>query len=142
MWYQTTLELDRIGTDDIPDFDIQSTLDYLSMFIYSNQINILIGFSQGGNLISTYLRLRNQDKHIKSAAIISGYDFPRYTNNKMIKINLVIVYSKEDTIVDYNLTPISHFDSTEMVHEKGHVIYTRSSFITSFVTELLKSSFT
>lgn len=137
MWYQTTLELDRIGSDDIPESDIISTLEYIECFIKTNKINILIGFSQGGNVVSTYLRLKNEDRHIKTAAIISGYDFPRYLKCHFNNINLIIVYSKEDNVVDYKLSPVSVFDTLDMVHEKGHTIFTRGSFVTSFVNQLL-----
>lgn len=139
MWYKTLLDLDRIGTDDIPNSDITETLDYLEENIRANNINILIGFSQGGNLVSTYLRTRNTDLHIKRAAIISGYDFPLYTENFISVERLVLVYSKCDEIVDYRLTPTIKIpkDSLIMEHSKGHKINQQGSFITKFIINLL-----
>lgn len=137
MWYETVLDLDRIGTNDIPDTDVQNTLDYVESWIMSNQITILIGFSQGGNVVSTYLRLRNNDRHISTAAIISGYDFPRYTDYSIPYIGLILVHSEEDKVVDYRLTPKTSLYHCILKHEKGHIICCRSSFVTSFVNELL-----
>lgn len=136
-WYRTTLDLDKIGMDDIPVTEIENTLDYVEAFVRMNSINCLVGFSQGGNVISTYLRARNSDFHINRAAIIAGYDFPKYTINELPNIKLVLVFSKEDTIVPYELTPISSFSPIIITHDKGHKICTRNSFVTSFVNALL-----
>lgn len=143
MWYKTTLDLGRIGTDDISESDIDETLNYINSFVKENNINILIGFSQGGNVVSTYLRLRNKDKHIVSAAIISGYDFPRYLDNEIDNVNLVTVYSESDNIVDYRLTPKSKGLDKILTHLKGHKIYSGGKFITNFIESLLsfKSEF-
>lgn len=139
MWYKTLLDLCRIGKDDIPYSDITSTLDYLEENIRINNINILIGFSQGGNLVSTYLRKRNSDLHIKRAAIISGYDFPAYTEESLKVERLVLVFSRDDEIVDYHLTPAIKIpeDSLIMEHCKGHKVNQQGSFITQFITNLL-----
>jgi predicted esterase len=138
MWYETVLDLERIGTDDIPESDINNTLDYLESVIKANNINILIGFSQGGNLVSTYLRLRNQNYHIKRAAIISGYDFPKYTEEFLEIDQLILVFSKNDEIVNYHLAPSIRIskESIIMEHNKGHKINQQGSFITQFVTNL------
>lgn len=135
MWFSTHLDLERIGTDDIPEKDIMDTMKYVSNIITTNNINVLIGFSQGGNVISSYLRLFNQDKHIKCAIIISGYDFPRY-QHLPIEIPLLFIGSKEDIIVDIKLKPVNCIDITEMEHSKGHIINQQKSFITSIVNWL------
>lgn len=137
MWYRTPLDLKRIGSDDIPTSDIEDTLDYIEAYIKIREINCLIGFSQGANVVSTYLRTRNSDLHIERAAIISGYDFPKYTNKHIHNIPLVFVYSKEDDIVNHELTPITLFPTTTLIHNKGHIICNRSSFVTNFITALL-----
>lgn len=138
MWYRTQLELNRIGSNDIPDSDVIETLQYIENIVREKSINCLIGFSQGGNLVSTYLRLCNNDLHIQRAAIISGYDFPKYTNNPIGSLtSLVFVTSDFDEIVKSNLTPTTDTKNFTLKHEKGHIICTRSSFISNFVLSLL-----
>jgi predicted esterase len=132
MWFKTLLELDKIGTDDVPQDDINITLNYLENIIRENNINFLIGFSQGGNVISTYLRLRNNDEHIKKAIIISSYDFPQYQNIH-ISIPILLIGSKEDIIVKFDLLPINCDNATIFEHNKGHIINHNKSFITSVI---------
>lgn len=133
MWYRTHLELDRIGSDDIPESDINETLDYIESFIKEKEINCLIGFSQGGNVVSTYLRLRNGDSHITKSIIMAGYDFPRYVNLPIIVSKLILIYSEEDKIVDYKLTESISSEAIKLSHNKGHIIYNRGGFITALI---------
>jgi poly(3-hydroxyalkanoate) synthetase len=135
MWYKTCLTLENIGSNDIPENEIQETLDYLESYIRENNINVLIGYSQGGNLVSTYLRLRNEDFHIKSASIISGYDFPIYVKFQMKIKKLVFVYSQSDEIVNHLLKPSINISCVykDLIHERGHKIEQKSDFVKNFV---------
>jgi predicted esterase len=128
MWYRTELCLEGIGTDDIPEADIESTLDYVSSFVKTNKINIFIGFSQGGNVIDSYLRLRNIDTHIQTAIIMSGYSFPRY-QNLMVSIPVLFIASQSDEIVPFSLLPSGYTNKTLMEHDKGHKIQLKKSFV-------------
>jgi predicted esterase len=137
MWYQTELRLEGIGTDDIPESDIETTLDYLSAFVKTNRINSLIGFSQGGNVIDTYLRLRNNDTHIQTAIIMSGYGFPRY-ESLLVSIPVLFIASQSDDIVPFSLLPLGYTNKTQMEHDKGHKIQLKKSFVNDVAKWLIK----
>lgn len=129
MWYQTHLDLERIGTDDIPESDIIDTMQYVDNFVKENNINILVGFSQGGNVVSSYLRLYDCSWTIKCAIIMAGYDFPRYQGIQ-IDIPVLFIGSESDSIVNIDLKPFNCSNMKIMLHEKGHIICQRGSFIT------------
>jgi predicted esterase len=132
MWFKTLLELGRINTDDIPEEDINETLDYIQSIIKEKNVNFLIGFSQGGNVVSTYLRLRNNDKHIKGSILMSSYDFPRYSRCN-ITIPILYIGSRQDEIVKFTLFPQSCDDITIMEHHKAHSVYQNKAFITKVI---------
>ena len=133
MWYREHLDLDKIGKDDIPESSVFNSMEYLKVHIEANNINALIGFSQGANMVITYLRLYGYNNmNIKFAIIISGYDFPRYQNIP-IEIPILFIGSNEDDIVNINLKPINCINMTELIHEKGHIVPQRSSLITKVI---------
>ncbi len=139
MWFETRLRLENIGLDDVPHDQINFTLDYLQKEIELHDIDILIGFSQGGNLIDTYLRLRNLDFRIKRVIILNGYTFPRY-RGLIPNVELcIIVTSKNDEIVPMDKLHNNYSKSLFFEHEKGHKIKTNSTFIRDIVDSLLSN---
>lgn len=111
-WFQRELELTKIGTDDISNEDIELTLSYVEDIIRKQNIEILIGFSQGGNVMDTYLRTRNTDDHIKRAMILNAYSFPRYVHLKPSLEKLVFITSLQDDIVPHDILT-ENYDSTK-----------------------------
>lgn len=138
MWFETRLRLENIGLNDIPHDQINFTLDYLQKEIELHDINVLIGFSQGANLIDTYLRLRNLDFRIKRVIILNGYTFPRY-RGLIPNVELcIIVTSKNDEIVPMDKLHNNYSNSLFFEHEKGHKIKTNSPFIRDIIECLLE----
>lgn len=104
MWYKNQLHLNEIGVTNFPMEDIEHTINYIDNQIEMHHIQILIGFSQGGNVVSTYLKLR-QNNQINLAIIMAGYDFPILST---VQVNIPTLYigSDRDEIV-----PIKHIIS-------------------------------
>lgn len=131
-WYKSNLELDRIGSNDIPDEEIINSVNYLQAVIESRDINFLIGFSQGANIITTYLRLNKVNYNIKLAIIISGYDFPKYSHIP-IEIPMLFIGSEQDTIVNIDLKPTNCINMIDILHERGHIVPQQSLLIDDIV---------
>lgn len=135
-WYKTELDLSLIGTDHIPDVHINETLDYVESIIRHEGVSILVGFSQGGNVIDTYLRWRNADSHIKSALILNGYSFPRYHHLTPTVDLLVYVSSENDEIVNHELLHTNYTSIVTFQHDKGHKLNTSKPFVRTIVSNL------
>lgn len=136
-WFRTELDLALIGTDHIPECDISETLDHVESSIRLNQVNVLIGFSQGGNVIDTYLRLRNGDGHIKAAVVFNGYSFPRYHEIVPHVGNMVYVTSNTDDIVRPEMLHDNYLLKVHLAHTKGHKIFTNKSYTRALIDSLL-----
>jgi len=107
-WYQVPLNVEDIPSISYDENVIGNTLDELDTLIknlcslYTNPEVCLIGFSQGGNLIDTYLRYHFFT--CNRAVIISGYDFLN-GNPAKVDIPMMIVHSPVDEIVPYSRRP-------------------------------------
>jgi predicted esterase len=78
-WYSTPLVLEDIGKIKYSPELVGSTLDELDTVIKDQKINVLIGFSQGGNVVDTYLgyykslySTENDEEDTSSAAASSS----------------------------------------------------------------------
>lgn len=135
-WFKTNLELSLIGTDHIPEDEIYETLNYVENIVRREEINVLVGFSQCGNIVDTYLRLKNSDSHIKSALILNGYSFPRY--HKLIPIvdKFVFVFSSKDDVVRPELLHNNYQSIIKFEHDKGHKLNNSKPFVRSIIQSL------
>lgn len=147
MWFATHLCLSQIGSNFVDDADVGDTMDIVQAWVRARDITMLVGFSQGGNVVATYLRLRNADRHIDRAIIVSGYDYPRYVHDFPIEVErLVIVYSDQDDVVSGHYTSdLVHTvsDTTHVClvsHDHGHRMSIPASGITQIVALVMASS--
>lgn len=134
-WFAVELDLERIG-EDIHEGAIEETLDALEQVIRAEGINMLVGFSQGGNVVDSYLRTRNGDGHIHCVWLFNTYTFPRYVGLATHVDRVVIVSSEEDEIVPTKLLDTSAYPNAKIhMHSKGHKICTTASFIRSILQD-------
>ena len=129
-WFQPELSLDQIGKDVVE-------MDEITTKINENKINVLIGFSQGGNVVDCYLRLFNND-NIKCVVILSGYSFPKLIKNPVI-LPILYISSEKDEIVSKNLIPTDYTNMTLILHDKGHKIPTQKTIIKQ-ILEFIKNN--
>ncbi len=124
-WYSTQLQLSHIGLIQYSPELVGDTLDDLDAVVQAHKDKdvILLGFSQGGNVVDTYLARRyNVDSSIvKGAIIISGYSLVD-AERKMVSVPLLNVVGNVDTIVAPNLYPTEYRCSELIVHPDGHII--------------------
>lgn len=136
MWFRTELKLDEIGTDVIPPEDIHDTMHYLHSIVTTNNIHTLMGFSQGANVIDTYLRLTNDDEFIQSAVILNGYTFPRYSHMVPRVRHMQCILSDNDDIVKPSLLINNYPNAILHCHEKGHKINTSKPFVRKVIDSI------
>lgn len=128
-WYNVELDVSKIGSIHMDDNMVKSTLDELDNKINELKIDVLIGFSQGGNVVDTYLV--NRPNNIKCAVIFSGYDLID-ANRKQVDTPVLNVYSESDTIVPCQYTP-KYKNMTVKIHEKGHKLPTSNPFMREII---------
>ncbi len=144
-WFHPELSLDQIGQDVVEMDEINRVMNEMDIFIKENNINVLFGFSQGGNVVDCYLRLKSDVESIKCAVIYAGYTFPKLVLLKSpVKIPILYIYSENDEIVLPEKRPKDYENMTTLTHEKGHKIPTQKIVIKQvldFVNKFAKKNF-
>jgi predicted esterase len=132
-WYKRPLEVEKIGSIQMDHDLVDSTLDELDGTIDSLNINVLLGFSQGGNVVDTYLvNAQHNANKIKCAIIMSGYDLVDTNRNTNVLVPVLNVCSDIDTIVPSKFMPI-YQNMTVKKHDKGHKLPTSRPFLREIV---------
>lgn len=121
-WYSKMLNVDdiKVGIPYDPTY-VLPTLKKVDEFVKKYNINVLLGFSQGGNVVDSYVRYMEND--ISSVIIISGYSFVD-PESKPVNVNFIDVFSDEDDVVPSDMHPTNYVADriTIIKHEKGHRI--------------------
>lgn len=113
MWYS---EKFKVGESNYIPKIVDPTLHQISNAIQDNNINMLLGFSQGANVVDTYLQL-SRDARIERAILFSGFSFKNITRDSLVPV--ITVYSKTDNIVDPKYSPV-YINNRTLVHNQGH----------------------
>lgn len=122
-WYREQLNLADIGVMKINHNLIRDVMDDIDRKIEEHDISVLLGYSQGGNVVDTYLSYRENNR-IKCAIIMAGYSFVD-ENKPIVSIPVLSIISKLDMIVPTATAPlINHVNITIMEHNGGHNIIT------------------
>lgn len=133
-WYNKPLDVDQIGSIPLDHDLVDGTLDDLTEVINKLNINVLVGFSQGGNVVDTYLV--NRPNNIKCAVIFSGYNLVD-PERKIIDTPVMNVCSQADIVVPCKFMPnYSHMEIKE--HDKGHKIPTSRPFLREILDFMTK----
>lgn len=138
-WYKIELDITQIGKLEYKTEIASPTLEMLDNIIKELNINVLIGFSQGGNVVDTYLV--NKSNNIKCAIIFSGYNFVDKNRNIDISTPVMNVFSEEDKIVPSKFMPV--YKNMELKsHDKGHKLPTSKPFIREIIEFIYKNCIT
>jgi len=121
-WYHVPLVVKDIGIIAYSEELVKPTMIKLQEIIKEKNINVLLGFSQGGNVVDVYLKYFNNDGLIKKAVIMSSYSLVNNNEPQISNVPVLNIVSKSDEIVPYNLHPKSYQNSFLIEHEKGHKI--------------------
>lgn len=126
-WLSVPLELSSIGVIEYPRDLCEEVFFDIDEMIQQHDISILLGFSQGANMVDTYCQYR-RNPQIKKVIIMSGYSFVD-PNRTLILIPALIVNSKGDEIVPKDLSPRDYILIKEIVHDKGHKIPVKAPIV-------------
>ena len=111
----------KIGNLDFNEELVFDCLDDVNRCIKENNINVLLGFSQGGNVVDTFLQHRPHQQ-IKKAIIMSSYSLNEVVKNKVDDVEVLNVTSECDLIVKHTLFPKNYNKLLHITHNKGHKI--------------------
>jgi predicted esterase len=129
-WYNKPLEVREIGSIPFDNDLVTDTLDNINKLIDDLNINVLLGFSQGGNVVDTFLVNRTNDK-IKCGVIFSGYDLLS-ENRQSVDIPIMAICSDSDQIVPSKFTPV-YPNIVVKKHDKGHKLPTSKPFVREII---------
>jgi len=118
-WYNIPLVVKDIGKIKYNENMVKPTLEYIDRIIKEKNINILMGFSQGGNVVDCYLKYYVHTQ-IKKAVILSSYSLVNENEPIIDDVSVLNVISKTDEIVPYELYPKNYIHSQLIEHDKGH----------------------
>lgn len=128
-WYKIELDVQKIGAI-IMDHDIvDETINEIDEIVKTLNIDVLIGFSQGGNVVDTYIV--NKENNIKCAVIFSGYDLID-ENRKKVNTPVMNICSDIDDIVKSKYMPI-YDNMIVKKHDKGHKLPTSKPFVREII---------
>jgi len=121
-WYSKVLDVNdiKVGIPYDPTFVIP-TLKKVDEFVNKNNINVLLGFSQGGNVVDSYARY--MENEISTIIILSGYSFVN-PEAKQVDVNFIDIFSDCDDIVPSDKHPTNYNSNktTIIKHDKGHKV--------------------
>lgn len=120
-WYNKPLEVDKIGNLEYDEQLVSDALDDVETFIKENNINVLLGFSQGGNVVDTFLQHRNHSMIVR-AIIMSSYSLNEPDRKIVEDVEVLNVVSEIDEIVRHDLYPRNYTHALLLKHDKGHKI--------------------
>lgn len=118
-WYEEDLDVDQIGVAEYHEELVKPCLERVHSYIHENGITALLGFSQGGNVIDTYLSQYEGVTPIQRAVILSGYELVD-PGRKALATPLLSYYSEADTIVPARFRPKNYENLIEVAHDNGH----------------------
>lgn len=129
-WYNKPLIIEDIGKINYDPELIKECMAQVDQFIIENNITVLLGFSQGGNVIDAYLRSDCLGRmKIEKAVIISGYSFIYPDVDLLLDTPLLSIFSPMDEIVRPEFKPVLYKNIEEIEHDKGHKIPTRKPIL-------------
>ncbi len=123
-WYNRPLVVGDIGTITYSEDLVKDTLEDIYQLIETNNIDVLLGFSQGGNVVDTFMAYK-EHKNIKGVVIMSGYSLINEKEDIEYDTPTLAVTSKADTVVPFDLTK-KLYPNYILEHDKGHKVPTRN----------------
>ena len=127
MWYPCPITDMRHTV--LPRNVVARACEQVAEAVHKHDINALMGFSQGGSLVDTYLHhCWESPTPIQKAVIWAGYEI-QLPGRRVIDVPLLSIVSPQDAIVPAEVAPRHYQDIETVVHDKGHRIVITNSFV-------------
>lgn len=137
-WLSVPLELHDIGVVGMDRDIIEPTMCQIDAFVTEHDVNVLLGFSQGANMIDTWLACRPDQTAVKRVVLLSGYQFVGTEDMPRSCDSCLNVISDVDEIVPPGLLPRNGYSTLLLEkHNKGHKVPTTGDMrrkIVDFIT--------
>lgn len=127
-WYNRPLDVAAIGSIPFDEDLVRDCLSDIATVIKEKNIHVLFGFSQGGNVVDTFLAYKysaSEFPSIKCAVILSGYSL-QDSNRKDVDVPVLGVISSADDIVPAKYNPTGYTKGIVLEHDKGHKLPTKN----------------
>lgn len=118
-WYEEDLDVDQIGSIGYSEDLVGPCLERVHAFIVEHNITALLGFSQGGNVVDTYLSRYEGKTPVQRAVILSGYELVD-PDRKNLTTPVLSYYSEADEIVLPKFRPTHYDNLIEIPHANAH----------------------
>lgn len=137
-WYSRPLDVAAIGTIAFDKDLVASAMAQLDKAIDETGATVLLGFSQGGNVIDTYLHHYGGTSKIERAVLCSTYPLVSWTASSAavydqrppLDLPVLSVYSSiGDDITPAAFQPMAYTPLRTMTHTKGHKMVTSKPVI-------------
>lgn len=115
-WFEKQLKIEDIpGGIDFDEELMMPTLDMLHETISKFNVSVLVGFSQGANVIDTYLAHHPAPHPITSVVLFSGYGF-KCDDRRTVDVPCLLVGCPEDNIVPWPTQFVSYENTKAITH--------------------------
>lgn len=141
-WYSRPLDVAAIGAIPYESDLVASAMVQLDKAIDRCKATVLLGFSQGGNVIDTYLHHHGGTTKIERAVLCSTYPLVSWTptpsavdvydQRPPLDLPVLSVYSSsssDDSITPPAFQPTAYSPLHTMTHTKGHKMVTSKPVI-------------
>lgn len=130
-WYSKELQVADIpGGIAHSEELVADCMERIDNYVRDHGITVLLGFSQGGNVVDTYLS-STSDSPIERAVILSGYELVQ-DEREPVETPLLSIYSDKDDVVPSSCRPTNYATLHEYHHEKGHKFPTGNPLLRKF----------
>jgi predicted esterase len=126
-WYKRPLNVSDIGSVGCDEDLTADVLNDLCDEIEKKGITTLLGFSQGANVVDTFLAYKGHPG-VNAAVLMSGYSLID-CNRKTLDVPMLAVVSEKDEIVPHKYTPTAYKTIETIKHDKGHKLPTQKPII-------------
>ena len=125
-WYSIPLDVQDIGTAPLDLEQAAPTMELVDKFVAEHGVQVLLGFSQGANVVDTWFALRPDQQQVKTAVLLSGYSFVNTESMTRSCRACLNVTSSSDQVVKAIFAPTVGYPNVVAaeVHDKGHKIPT------------------
>lgn len=136
-WFSEQLNVPDIATGIAFSHSLTSTaFGMLAKTMEMHKATIVIGFSQGANVLDAFMAHDTSTHPIVCAVLMSGYELTS-PERKMVDVPTLSLGCTEDTVVPWDVRPRSYTNLTERTHpgtkNNKHVVPTPAKFLDGVV---------
>lgn len=141
MWFDDTLVLEDIDKLELKNINVSKVMEKVDSIVKEKNINVLLGFSQGANVVDTFISQKTklqEPTSIEKVILFSGYSFIDPERVDIPVKCLQIGDETGDVFVPFEYSSKNYTNLEILTHSRGHKIPTQAEDvrrILKFITE-------